>query len=60
MKSAATTGKLWTFRDLPDEELRAFARLACECVTSERAGTRHGYRCPAHRAQDELDRRAAS
>jgi hypothetical protein len=48
---------LWTFRDLPDEELEAFARLPCRCMTSEVTGTRSGYTCPAHRASAELRRR---
>lgn len=47
----------WTFADLPDEELLTYADGECACVTRERAGTRHGFTCPAHRASAELERR---
>ncbi len=55
-----STPMAWTFADLPSHELRQWAAQACECVTSERSGTRHGYSCPAHRAQRELERREAN
>lgn len=49
----------WVFSDLTDIELRVYAQQECECRTEARSGTRHGYTCPAHRAQAEIDRRAA-
>lgn len=46
---------MWVFADLTDDELREFAGQPCKCSTRTRAGV--NFRCAAHRAQDELDRR---
>lgn len=48
---------LWTFRDLPDDELAWYTRQPCECKPPSETGTLNGFTCAAHRAQAEIDRR---
>jgi hypothetical protein len=50
---------MWSFSDLDNEELAHYTTLPCECKSPAETGTRHGYTCPAHRAQAEIDRRVA-